>query len=162
MLDIANLKVQLSQQGILQNSLIDVRFFLIEFYTNLQYLKTVIRYFLNQNSAEVSILSPSSTSIPVIPPLDLNASESIKFSDSAIPAATTSKDIDIPIISNDASEIEVTSHIKPTHINASSHAHDGITEIVMMASLDTEVGQFKGISIFNILSCDIIKSLVII
>ena len=102
----------------------------------------------------MSILTPSSTSIPVIPPLDLNASESIKFSDSAIPAATTSKDIDIPIISNDASEIEVTSHINPTHINISSHAHDGITEIVMMASLDTEVGKFKGISIFNIPLCD--------
>ena len=87
----------------------------------------------------------------MIPPLDLNASESIKFSDSAIPAATTSKDIDLPIISNDESEIEVTSHINP---NVSSHAHDGITEIVMMASLDTEVGKFKGISIFKFLFCD--------
>ena len=102
----------------------------------------------------MSILSPSSTSIPVIPPLDLNASESIKFSDSAIPAATTSKDIDIPIISNDASEIEVTSHVNPIPINVSSNAHEGITEIVMMASLDTEVGKFKGISIFNIPLCD--------
>ena len=110
--------------------------------------------FSNQNSAEVSILSPSSTSIPVIPPLDLNASESIKFSDSAIPAATTSKDIDLPIISNEESETEATSQINQAHINVSSHTHDGITEIVMMASLDTEVGKFKGISIFKILFCD--------
>ena len=93
----------------------------------------------------MSILSPFSTSIPVIPPLDLNASESIKFSDSAIPAATTSKDIDLPMISNDESEIEVTSQVNPAHTNVSSHTHDGITEIVMMASLDTEVGKFKGI-----------------
>ena len=93
----------------------------------------------------MSILTSSSTSIPVIPPLDLNASESIKFSDSAIPAATTSKDIDLPIISNDESEIEVTSQVNLTHTNVSSHTHDGITEIVMMASLDTEVGKFKGI-----------------
>ena len=98
----------------------------------------------------MSILSPSSTSMPVIPPLDLNASESIKFSDSAIPAATTSKDIDLPMISNEESETEATNQINQAHINVSSHTYDGITEIVMMASLDTEVGKFKGISIFNI------------
>ena len=88
----------------------------------------------------------SSASISINPPLDLISSASVKIEDSALPAATTTK----PEESEESlSQKESTKEpINQDNINTDNKTKntvkDSTTEIVVMASVDTQSNEIKG------------------
>ena len=92
--------------------------------------------FLRKHSTESSSSSSSSTSTSISPPLHTNTNAEIKIGDSAMPATTTSKDIVDLSSSNDLDIISSN--------NVNQGGDKTVTEIVMMASVDTHSVELQG------------------
>ena len=86
----------------------------------------------------------SSSSISINPPLDLITSGSVKIEDSALPATTTMKEMENISTEKDDIKTQTEKDKNSSNSQSSNTINDGFTEIVVMASVDTQSNQLKG------------------
>ena len=97
--------------------------------------------FIYFNSTEQQTSSPS---ISINPPLDLVSSASMKIEDSALPATTTEQQIENLLENNDTTNVINPEDKNNANKPANNVMKESTTEVIVMASLDTQTNMLKG------------------